>query len=189
MFSKLKLPLKEIPPEDAMEIVHKATGKTPHEIKKFYKTLNTKEAQRVINNKFKLNQNQFRKLLSDTHKNGFFVDSKKLKKKLKEIQKAESQRKIQYSKGRNKLAQRLERLKMDGEASFLVREIEKKMQRENLGAIDRRRVKAEKVHETILEIQRQHTNNKKQKNIPKKENFNDAWRGIKKDEPSDLMID
>lgn len=151
----LKIPIKKMPVKRTMEIISKASGKPKNTIKTFYKNLGTYAAKKVCSNSNTgtLNQNDVKKLIKDSRKQGLFLSEEKLKQEFGEIAKEEKQRRIKYGKLRNKMSERLEKIK-DGhfESSSEYKRIKE-------GRKNKKEQRLDRVHAIMMGVTNQNKNN------------------------------
>ncbi len=177
MLSGFKPPIKKIPLKTTLDIIQRASGKPLKEIKNFYQNLNTFEGKKVAKNSpyTQFSATQFKKLLQDTHKQGFFLSENKIKKELKVLAEQEKKHRIKYSLERSKLTERLNRLKGKGGDDFMEREIERTFKRRALSSNEKRNQRAERIHNIIADINSQKT---KESSSEKKDSLNSQQKWI-----------
>lgn len=142
----LEIPIKKMPIKRTMEIIRKASGKPKNTIKAFYKNLDTHAGRKVSNNPNtgNLNRNDVKRLIKDSRKQGLFLSEEKLKQEFSEIGEEEKQRMIKYGKLRNKMSERLEKIK----AGHFESSSEYKRVKE--GRKNKRELRLEKVHDIMI---------------------------------------
>lgn len=142
----LEIPVKKIPVKRTIEIIRKASGKPKNTIKAFYKNLDTHAGKKVRNNTNTgtLNKNDVKRLIKDSRKQGLFLSEEKLRQEFKEIKKEEIQRRIKYGKLRNKMSERLEKIK----AGHFESSSEYKRIKE--GRKNKRELRLERVHDIMM---------------------------------------
>ncbi|NCF75273.1 MAG: hypothetical protein GWO87_02180 [Xanthomonadaceae bacterium] len=151
MLSNVKVPIYKMPAERAIKIIEKSSGKPIREIKKFYKGINTHEIRKLKSNSpyTTFSRKEVKQLLRDTHKKGLFLSEKKIKKEFDIISQEETKRKIEYSKGRTKLMERMENLK-SGEDPILSREIDRTVDKRAKSIKERKGRRVDRIRDMVL---------------------------------------
>ncbi len=192
----LKIPVSKLPAKKTLDIIQKASGKPMYKVKNFYKSFDTRESRKIKSNikHNNLSKKEVKQLIRESQKEGLYMNETKLRKEFEKIEEEEKIRKIQYSKGRAKLAARMERIK-SGEEEAYFRKFEGSKHGGN-SKEERKKQRAMRIQGVISDLGK---NEKKLDNSPKSslghpENQNQGWGVNKKNksdtkEPLDLQID
>lgn len=188
----IKVPVSKLPAKRTLDIIQKASGKPMYKVKGFYKGFDTKESQKIKSNikHNALSKKEVKQLIRDSKKEGLHMNETRLRQEFEKIAKEEKKRKIQYSKGRAKLAARMERIKT-GEEGALFRQFSGSRD-EKSSSEERKKERASRVVGVISDVA---TKNEKEAENQKQGAKDGSW-GVqeKKDhdkpkEPLDLQID
>lgn len=184
MSSNLKIPMSKLPAEKTLNIIKNATKKPMYQVKNFYETMDTDEAKKINIGlkKNTLTKPQIKKLIRDSKKEGLYMNETDLREGFERADKEEKQRKIKYSKGRQKLSERLKRIKT-GEEGTRFRGFDDE-RRKRFSSEERKKARSERVQEAIIGTS--HSSHIKKDDEKKEET---STNKNVKPEPLDLQID
>ncbi|MEA2089070.1 MAG: hypothetical protein U9O55_04525 [Patescibacteria group bacterium] len=161
MLSNIEVPIYKMPAKRAIKIIQESSGKPIKEIKKFYQGISTHEIKKLKSNSpyATFSKKEVKQLLRDTHKKGLFLSEEKIKKEFNIIKQEETKRKIEYSKNRTKLMERMEKLK-SGKSPILGREIDRVIEKKPRSKDGRREDRADRIRDMIVDITLEKTEKK-----------------------------
>ena len=153
MLSNVEVPIYKMPAKKAIKIIRESSGKSKKEIEKFYKGINTHEIKKIKSHSpyTTFSKKEIKQLLRDTHNKGLFLSEEKIKEEFEIIRQEEIKRKIEYSEGRTKLMERMEKLK-SGKDPILGREIDQIVGRRPKSKDGRKESRSDRIRNLIVDV-------------------------------------